>query len=416
MTKVFAQAWITFTILALAPGTALAGFSNYNSILVGHRAAGMGGAYTALTDDTAAASFYNPANLTLMDGNKLSASVTLFNKYDTTFGKENEFDQAPLRVNRGTITPIPSSGGTVYTFGNFAFGISIIYPDLDQFNGEIRNTSTTNSYLNLRDSSLWIGGSLSFRWDPKNSFGLTMYYTSRDYTRSVTDKTDSGGVATITNEEKTFSQNSLIYLLGWTRRLGGHWKLGASYRPISLPISGEGTLFTSEVSTSGTNNSQSFDLQSDTLIPERLAVGIGYERSGHSAFAFDLHYYGKAEYRDLKDESAGDFIRHEPIVNGSIGYEYWMRHWISLRVGAFTNFSSHAQVDDNPTERQPDHIDMWGFSTNVGIYTTKQSSVTLGGYYSGGKGWSVQQVGQNLEKIQKSNQIFSFLVATSYQF
>ena len=28
----------------------------------------------------------------------------------------------------------------------------------------------------------------------------------------------------------------------------------------------------------------------------------------------------------------------------------------------------------------------------------------------------VQQVGQNLEKIQKTNQIFSFLVGTSYQF
>lgn len=415
MTKVFVRQWTTLLLL-FTPSASLAGFSNYNSILVGHRAAGMGGAYTALSQDTAASSFYNPANLTLMNGNTLSASVTLFNKYDTAFGKENEFDQAPLRVNRGTITPIPSSGGTVYTFGNFAFGISIIYPDLDQFNGEIRSTSTTNSYLNLKDSSLWIGGSLSFRWDRINSFGLTMYYTSRDFSRSVTDKTESSGVTTITNEEKTFSQNSLIYILGWTRKLGKNWKVGVSYRPISLPISGEGTLFTSTISTSGTSNSKNYDLQANTLIPERLAMGVGFEREGHSAFAFDLHYYGKAEYRDLKEEAAGDFVRHEPIVNGAIGYEYWMRRWISLRMGAFTNLSSHAQIDDNPTARQPDHIDMWGFSTNIGIYTTKQSSVTLGGYYSGGKGWSVQQVGQSLEKIQKTNQIFSFLVGTSYQF
>lgn len=415
MTKVFAYGFAAF-LLVLLHQPAIAGFSNYNSLLIGHRAAGLGGAYTALSGDPAAASFYNPANLTLMEGNTLSASVTLFNKNDTSFGKENEFDEAPLRVNRGNITPIPSSGGTVYTFGNFAFGISIVFPDFDQFNGEVRSNQTTTSYLNLRDSSLWVGGSLALRWDPINSLGLTMYYTSRDFSRSITDKTQSGGVTTITSEEKIFSQNSLIYILGWTHKLGEKWKLGMSYRPISLPVSGEGTLFKSTISTSGTNNSSNFDLQSETLIPDRLAIGIGYEITGDSAFDFDLHYYGKAEYRDLKDETAGDLIKHEPMMNAAIGYEHWFETWISLRMGAFTNFSSHPQIDDNPTTRQPDHIDMWGFSTNIGIYTTPQSSISLGGYYSGGKGWSVQQVGQSLEKIQKTNQIFSFLVGTSYQF
>ncbi|MCB0407122.1 MAG: outer membrane protein transport protein [Bdellovibrionales bacterium] len=400
----------------LCSSPAIADFANYNSILIGHRAAGMGGAYTALSGDPAAISFYNPANLSLMHGNTLSAAVTLFNKYDTSFGKENEFDQAPLKVNRGSITPIPASGGTAYTFGNFAFGISIVYPDLDQFNGEVRSTSTTNSYLNLKDSSLWIGGSFAVNWNRSESFGLSMYYTSRNFSRSITDRTETGGVTTITNEEKTFTQNSLIYILGWTHRLSKLWRLGVSYRPASLPVSGEGTLFSSQISTSGTNNSQTYDLQAETIIPDRLAIGIGYELEKDSAFSFDIHYYGKVDYRDLKDTQAGDLIKHEPMANIALGYEHYFREWLSLRTGVFTNFSSHPQIDDNPTRRQPDHIDMWGFSTNIGIHTTQQSSITLGGYYSGGKGWSVQQVGQSLEKIKKNNQIFSFLVGTSYQF
>jgi long-subunit fatty acid transport protein len=417
MTKVFAP-WTSATlifILAFA-NSSRAAYSNYNSLLIGNRAAGMGGAATALAGDPGVSSFYNPANLSLMGGNTLSASVTLFNKYDTAFGRDNEFDQAPLRVNRGSIVPIPSSGGTVYTFGNFAFAISIVYPDLDQYNGEIRSTSETNSYLNLRDSSLWIGGSLAINIDPKNSMGLSMYYTSRDYSRSITDRTETGGVSTIISEEKTFSQNSLVYILGWTYKLPRNWRLGLSYRPTSLPISGEGTYFRSEIATSGASSSINLNAQADTKIPERLSMGVGFERPKHSAFAVDIHYYGKADYLDLKNSTAGDLIKHEPIANVHVGYEHYFRDWISLRLGAFTNFSSHPQIDDAPTRRQSDHIDMWGFSTNIGIYTTKQSALSLGGYYSGGKGWSVQQVGQSLERIQKSNQIFSFLVGKSFHF
>lgn len=414
MKKVFV---IIFFILLLAGSPlAFAGYSNYNSILIGNRSAGMGGAFTAMTGDPAAASFYNPANLALMESNTLSASVTLFNKYDTSFGKENEFDQAPLRVNRGAIVPIPSSGGTVYSFGNFAFGISIVLPDLDQFTGEVRSSQSTSSYLNLKDSSLWVGGSFAINWDKRNSLGLTMYYTSRNYSRSITDRTENAGATTITNEDKTFTQNSLIYILGWTHQLTKKWRIGFSYRPTSLPISGEGTLFRSTLSTGGTNTDESFDVNANTLIPERLALGVAYLTSSKGSLSLDLHYYGKAEYRDLKDEAAGDFIKHEPILNASLGGEYEIQTWLSLRAGVFTNLSSHAQIDDNPLSRQPDHIDMWGFSTTLAIHTTKQSSLSLGGYYSGGKGWSVQQVNQNLEKIQKTNQIFSFLVGTSYQF
>lgn len=415
MTKVFAS-WLSAALLFIFPFSSWGGFSNYNSILIGHRAAGMGGAATALKSDPGAAPFYNPANLSLMSGNTLSASVTLFNKYDTAFGRDDEFDQAPLRVNRGSITPIPSSGGTAYTFGNFAFAISIVYPDLDQYNGEIRSTPTTNSYLNIKDSSLWIGGALAVNWSRKNSFGLTMYYTSRDYARSVTDRTEEAGVTTITSEEKTFSQNSLIYILGWSHKISDTWQFGLSYRPTSLPISGQGTFFNSQISTSGINTSLDLNTQADTKVPERISVGVGFERPKSHAFTFDVHYYGKAEYRDLKNESAGDFIRHEPIANLATGYEHYFQDWISVRFGVFSNLSSHAQVSDVPLRREPDHIDMWGFSTNIGIYTTKQSSLSLGGYYSGGKGWSVQQVGQNLERIQKTNQIFSFLVGKSFQF
>jgi hypothetical protein len=59
---------------------------------------------------------------------------------------------------------------------------------------------------------------------------------------------------------------------------------------------------------------------------------------------------------------------------------------------------------------------MLGFSTNFAIHTSPTTTVTLGGYYTGGRGHSVEQFGQNLSSIDKQQSIFSFLVGTSYWF
>jgi len=396
--------------------TAHGGFSNYNSLLIGNHAAGLGGAYTSMTDDAAAIPFYNPANLSRIDGNQLAASVTLFNKNDRAYGTDNSFEQASLRVNQGAITPIPSAGGTAHSFGNFAIGLSIVLPDSEVYNGIIQSSGTNTSFLNINDSSLWVGGAIAMNLNEHESIGLTMYYTSRDYSRSTSDRTESGSETTVFNEEKLFTQNSLIYQLGYARQINKNWRFGASYRFISLPISGDGTLFQTQISTTGTSISNFFDRKANTRIPERLAIGLSYKEPHRRVWSFDLHYYGKTTYRDLKGEDAGDLIEHKPIVNASLGYEHYFAKWLSLRLGVFSNLSSHAEIDENPTTRQPNHVDMWGWSGNLGFYMNEHSSITLGGYYTGGKGYSVQRVRQELQKITISDQIFSFLVGSAYHF
>ncbi|NQZ01057.1 MAG: hypothetical protein HRT45_10375 [Bdellovibrionales bacterium] len=408
--------FFSLIFLLLVSFNSRASYSNYNSLLIGPHAAGLGGAYTSLTDDASAIPFYNPANLARIDGNKLSAAVTLFNKYDRVYDADNSFESASLRVNQGAITPIPSAAGSAFSFGNFALGISIVVPGYEAYNGVVQATQTTNSFLNINDRSLWVGGVASLNLTEKDSVGITMYYTSRDYSRAVTDKTESGGETTVFNEEKVFTQNSLIYILGYGRQLTKKWRFGASYRFTSLPISGQGTLFQTETSTTGTATSETFDREANTVIPDRLALGISYKQKHHRIWSFDLHYYGRATYRDLDDQEVGDLVEHVPTVNASLGYEHYWANWISIRLGLFSNLSSHEEVDVDPSSRQPNHIDMWGWSGNLGIYTNKNSTITLGGYYSGGKGYSSQRVRGELKKIKFSDQIFSFVVGTSYQF
>ena len=240
--------FVVFLFLLCPNRDSHAAYSNYNSILIGERAAGMGGAFTALSDDASACSFYNPAAIARMEGASLSATANVYAKFDTSFGDQSELSSAPLRLNQGSIVPIPASSGSVYTFRNFAAGISIIFPDTELYAGEIRSTSDSTSTLNLRDQSLWVGGSLALNLTDQDAIGLSIYYTSRTFTRTLIDRIDPGtGDPNVTTEESFFSNNSLIYILGYWRELNPNWSLGASVRVPSVEINGRGTFFRSTV-------------------------------------------------------------------------------------------------------------------------------------------------------------------------
>lgn len=64
---------IIFTLFALV-GMATVDDFHYNSVIIGERASGMGGAYVAVSDDTAGL-YYNPAGIILAQSNSVSASV-----------------------------------------------------------------------------------------------------------------------------------------------------------------------------------------------------------------------------------------------------------------------------------------------------------------------------------------------------
>ena len=404
--------------LLLWPLYLFSAFSNYNTILIGERAAGMGGAFTALTGDPSGSSFYNPAALARSGQSTFSAAVNVYSKYDTKFGEPESLLAAPLRINRGRISPIPASSGTVYSFGNFALGLSILFPDFDIYNGDIVSTkNNTNSFLNLRDESLWVGGSIALNVSQANSLGLTMYYTSWGLARSISDKSVSGGITTITTEDKSLSQNSLIYILGFFSQLNSQWSMGLSHRFSSLPISGEGTYFKTQIDTNGSTlkSISEFNLRSSFKVPSKTTIGVAFHDIEKKTYSLDISFYGTEEYYDLNTPEFSDFIQHQETWNINLGYEEFLRDWLALRLGIYSNYSSQPEIPPGASsQRYGDHIDMWGFSANLAFFTSDKTSVALGGFYTGGRGQSSQQTGQQIIRIDKSQQIFSFLVATSF--
>lgn len=404
---------------------AFGAYSNYNSVLLGERAAGLGGAFTALAGDTAAIPYYNPATAVLMDASSLSATVNVYNKYDTRIGTTGDLIDASQRVNRGFFRSLPSSSGTILRFPSFAFGLSILVPDYEFFSGQLKNTENTDAFLSLIDESLWVGGTFAVKLTNRDSLGLSLYYTARNLARSVNDRrtlVDASGNATgavITSEEKNLTANSVVPIFGYHRKLSETWSVGASYRPPSLPIAGEAS-YNRAVTRTTPYDSQVISrdqMRALTKIPARIGLGVAREVKGKNTLSVDVQINEGLSYRDLPELLEGaEQIDHRQVSNLAIGFEQTLSSWAIVRLGYFTNLSSHPVPDVSTGLRQGDHVDMYGFSANVNIRTEQKTLFTIGGYYNGGSGVTTQIVGESLRLLPKTQRVFTMLVATGFDF
>lgn len=398
------------------PNLAYAAFTNHQSVMLGDRAGGMGGAFVALTQDPAAGAYYNPATLARLEGSSLSTSVNLFNKYDINYGEHGKLDESVFRINKGSIVSVPSATGIFSSFRSFAAGLSIVIPDYQVFGGDVHREGNDSTFLRLDDRSLWVGGAFAFNISEQQAVGLTIYYTTQSYSRSLMNRYDTGAEIIVLNEEKTYSQNSVVHILGYYFEMAPKWSSGISYRAPSIPVSGAGNYLQSQVGTvSGAQPIVSdHHLNVDTSIPEKISAGVAFSDPRELTVSFDVSYYGSKTFTDIG--KYGDHIHYKQVVNYALGYEKYLIPWLALRLGLFTDYSSCPKIPNSPERRYQDHINKYGFSANFGLHTTEHTIITLGGYYLGGDGYTTERIGPNFERIEKSMRLFSFLVGSSYSF
>jgi len=396
-----------------------AAFSNYNSILIGDQAAGMGGAYTAMTDDASALAYYNPAGLAYLQGHSFSAAVGIYKKFDTSFGTEEDFTKAPLRINQGFFRAIPSSTGSVLRRENYTFALSIVVPDFDNYKGDLRNSNENTTTLSYIDESLWVGGAVAKKISDVESMGITLYYTARSFTRSLSDRSfPNVNEAILFNSEKTIVENAIIAIFGYHLKLNERWDFGVSARTPNLTVKGSGSYFSSRVNTnpySVTTVSKPNE-KTNVNIPAKLSVGMAYRPSEDLSISADASLYQGIEYEDFNDAAFATHWRHRPIWNLSLGVEKRLLPWLKIRAGGFTNFSSHPNPDPTINNTQPDKIDQLGFSANLAFTSGDKIDYTFGGYYTGGRGKSLQQINQNLEEVVVTQHVFTMLVGTAFSF
>lgn len=414
--------FISILLFGLQSVPAFAGFGNYNNVLIGDLAAGMGGASVAVTEDASALPWYNPAGLSELKSLSYSSAVGQYKKFDTRFANE-EITKAGLRANQGFFKSVPSSTASISRFSEFlssyAVGLSILVPQYDVLKTDIVSTETQTSNVNSIDESLWVGFTAGKTISETESMGISLYYVARSFSRAVLDRQQSGADVLSYIEEKNYTQNGLSVILGYIKKLNSEVKVGASFRAPFIPIASNASVSSFYVdSANNIYESKNFTNKSaDLKIPTKLLLGVSYEPSEKWLWAADLSLYGKTSYRDIsvEDEILSEKIKHQDLLNLALGGEYRWKSFLKVRAGIFSNLSSHPDPVSSESRGQADRVDQLGWSANVALLRGN-IQYTFGGYYNGGRGRSVQRVGQQYVTYPKSHQEFTMLVGASYDF
>lgn len=412
-----------FLLVLLLHPLGFAAYSNYNSILIGDKASGMGGAAVAVAGDSSSCTWYNPATCALLRGKSFSAAVGIYKKFDTVYGDNVDLVKAGLRINQGFFRPLPSSSGSIVRFKElfpqWTFALSIVTPEFDTYKGDLYNTNNSKTTLSLTDESLWVGGSASRRISKNEAMGLSLYYTARSFIKSLSDRTFVSDTQTkIYQEEKALTQNSVVAILGYHYQYNNKISAAASVRFPAIHVAGSATYFENTLDSGTTVSTKNLtQLGAKTRIPPRYTLGCAYEEKGSITMALDLSYFGYENYRDVDtvDEGVSEDIVHNGMWNANFGMEFYFNNKLKMRFGAFTNFSSHPTPDVTKVRGQGDHVDHLGWSSNLALQSGP-ITYTFGGYYTGGRGKSAQRINQQVEVVSKTQQVFTMLVGTSFAF
>ncbi len=417
---------ILSTLLLAAP--ALADDYHYNNILVGDRAAGMGGAFTAVSDN-ASGCYYNPAGIVYGVGSNLSASVNAFSVSNKTYkGALTDVSGNALDWEQTSTVLLPNFFGATYDSPYGTLGFSYAVPDSVQRKQKQTFTNIKSSIpgaqideyiLNINDvdNTYVFGPSFGMKATDDLSFGVTLYGFYRDATviRNQLLRVDNNG-----NDEFEWN-NGYIYRTEY----GVKPMLGAMWSPTEKLVLGltvsKGILFDSSNEQqvtfrglSGYTYSGLPDFSNpDSLVflkvdddtkrkfPLTSTLGLAYFASPELLLSLDVSYH------DAPEDGM------ESVINAAAGIEYYLTDRYALRAGLFSDLANTPDVKSGVTN-QDEHVDLFGGSISLARFT-RSTSTTVGVTYSYGSGDSQIISGSSSVQDLESSNLLAFLSA-AYNF
>jgi len=382
---------LSFTVILLVLALSTLSFADeyhYINSLPGERAAGMGGAYTAVSDDPSGC-FYNPAGIVFAIGRRLSISVNAYNISTKTYqnalyhpsggGEDWKLSSSGL---------LPNFFGIVQRFGPGTIGFSYAVTDStirDQkqvfynIKSAIPGVTIDRYVLNIDDIDRVynIGPSYAIKLRDNLSVGTTLYLYYRN------GKLIRNHLLNLSNGEFDWEN----YYLSW-KQYGIKPILGFMYSPvekISLGLTfSKNFLLSSEtryqITVRGPSslgygpndvNFSVIESKKKRSFPLETKLGIAYFPSASLLISADVAYYTAVE-------------EFERVVNGAIGVEYYLSPAFALRAGFFTDMANTPSLKEGATN-QPEHINNYGTTLSL-TYFTRNSSLTLGAVYTYGIG------------------------------
>ncbi len=388
----------------------LADDQNYQTYPLGEQAAGMGGAYTALSE-TPDGTFYNPSGISRSSHTTISVSATAFRW--TVGSIANAIALSPTSRTNYSVSStqiIPTSTVFLQKLKHKdAFAFSIYLPDSVSFVGN-KDLSSIFFSQELANQTLWIGPSYGRAITDRLLLGGSLFFLTRTFRQDLYARV-VGPPVTQVFESLNANYNAILPTLGIKYDLTDRFKIGATLRPYySIRISGTGE---SVVSTSS-SNTRLEGLSFDSPTPIRSDIGVAYEIPGKWILSSDVSINLPHTFTQLHDpqgRATDAVVQQEWTFNGAIGTEYYLgKNW-PMRFGFFTDLSSApALKSSDPTIKT--RINNLGWTLTMG-YLTEHSTLSLGTQYSLGLGKATNPTGEPVSfTLHNLNLIF----AGSYRF
>jgi hypothetical protein len=202
---------------------------HYTNLLIGDRASGMGGAYTAISDD-ATGLYYNPAGVAYTTGRNVSASVNAFYNVEKTYKSVIGGNG----WNRKSSSLLPNYFGVVQPLGGFRVGLSYAVPEslmedqaqtftdlplstaIQPYNPPGVRISSYIINFNNESNTYNFGPTIAKDITDDLSAGLTLYYYKRKalWILNQIIKTDNGGYE-LTNQYYHSDETGFRPVLGF---------------------------------------------------------------------------------------------------------------------------------------------------------------------------------------------------------
>lgn len=390
---------------------------HYLNILVGERAMGLGGAFTAVADD-ASGVVYNPAGIAFALSNDISGSANAFYRRKVVYKKA--LGDKDFVENSGGSTA-PFFGGLQkldnYVEGaSFAFGIYNLDSELKDQNDIIENQSALglqrfHRTTNIRASTTGFAGALAKRIGNNFALGFGLaFITVDELMQEYQDVNYTSGRFLTQNSRILLGAQAIEPSIGFQWTVGS-WAFGANarYRSI-LSSSYESDIdlsqnFDSNGSVRNPIKIQRSIVQTEAMktMPAVGRIGMAWFYSTRLLWTADVIHYTAAE---------GDVFDREAVTNFASGLEYYITPSVPMRVGLFTNYDARPELEEGKLG-QAEHIDYNGASLFFAL-VQPNSQVALGAIYQLGAGKAQKTSNVAIQDVEAESMTVAFSATHSF--
>ncbi len=388
--------------------------ANKRNILPGSRAALLGGAYTALSND-ATGIFYNPAGMVFGPQDDISISANAYFEKTVVYKgalKGRNFKERSTGL-------FPSFIGGNFNFRNISLGWALITLESQTHNqnekfSDLSSEPSEVNYLNIthQQSSdynlVGLGG--SFMITPQFSFGLSVFGYRRSIQASNHQMVGFNDGSLLVLDSKIDTENSGIKGILGSQWRGKNYSFGisyCSYYPINNSSHSTIDSMTADIgSTNPMQNTISGETSFfDELSPNSTQVGYAF-LSRYLLLSFEVIYYEalKGSNPNQEDLNAG--------FDYGIGSEIKLFSLL-LRGSYFSNYSLFKKLQVGQTD-QAHHIDFQGYSFGFAIPNGNTES-NIGVIIQNGTGQG-QKVASNTEIQEVESRSLLVVIGSNYEF